>query len=417
MRAHTTLLLALALVALVSLVGTARADIRRDGMAGAGAALATGSEAAHANPALLGGRAGQGWSARLLGVGAGVGNNAIGRQLYERANGATLDEADKQALLSAIPRGGLVGHGRVDLGAFALRRGGLAVGASGLAEATTNVPRDIFELLLYGNAHADSLLFDGARGEAIALASAGISAGVPVAQLPMGRVSVGMTVRLLRSFGYARLLESGGSLHTGDIGSHGEAQLALLHARGGDGYGLDLGAALESPGGWRLSLAVSNVAAALELREGATRREYTVSTDTLSVESLADGDGGELYRSTESSVALGGLAVSLPRVAHVSLGRQGQRLRWAADLELRTGSTPLAQLPPRVALGAEWSATGWLPLRVGLSGGGALGRSAAAGLGLRLGWMRLDLSASAEGAWWPGDAHGLGVGLGLGLGG
>jgi hypothetical protein len=57
----------------------------------------------------------------------------------------------------------------------------------------------------------------------------------------------------------------------------------------------------------------------------------------------------------------------------------------------------------------------WFRPRLGLGYGGVAGRRAAAGLGLGLGPMRLDVAVANRGEWIPRDTRGLAVATGVGM--
>jgi len=408
----------LAGLALVACTTTAHGtgSVRSAGMAGTVTATVDGVEGAQANPANLAWFDNPGVAIELLSTQALVGNNGIDLDLYNASMKGHLDDADKSAILTSIPTDGLTAEAHLGASAMGVQVGRVAVTFSGLADATTNLPHDVFELLLMGNATADSMTFDDARGEAISLATARVSTAVTVGHSRWGPIHVGLGMAYLQGLAYARLEEVDGNLVTRTDGIRGEARGQLRTAGPGAGFGLDLGAATEFGPHWRASLAVHNAFAQVHFDRDLELRTFVATVDTLDLETIDETENEEdLVQSDDEVLQAAPFTVDLPRVLNLGVSRVTARTRMGLEYEQGFATRAGATTTPRVSVGAEWRALSWLPLRAGISVGGRSAKRASAGLGVHVVGFRLDVAASTVGEWWPGSPRGVSLAIGTGL--
>lgn len=413
-RSIGTLSLLLALVGSSDEVfaGTARAA----GMAGTVTAVADGVEGARANPANLGLRTNPGLEIELITGQFSVGNNGIDLDLYNRTTGRHLSDDDKYEILRAIPVDGWTSEFTAGASALGVQTGRLAFTFTGTAQGYTTLPRDVFELLLMGNAVADSLDFEQAAGEAYSVGAARMSGAVTLLHHPWGPVHFGVGMAYLHGVGYARLDRMEGQLVTRTTGISGQAQARLTTATTGAGFGLDLGLATELGPRWRASLALHNAVAQVHYDGDVEVRTFVASLDTLDIATIEEiDDPDDLYSTDEFVEAAAPFTVNLPRSVHLGLARVGMRTRLGVEyvqgFEKRAGTTTT----PIAALGLEWKPFGWLPLRTGVGAGGRTGQWASAGFGLHFPGLHLDFAATSVGEWWPGSPKGVAFAAGVGL--
>ena len=410
------LLLTLALVS-GAFDGDALASTARSaGMAGAETAMADGVEGARANPANLGLRTNPGLEIELITGQLWLGNNGIDLDLYNQTTGKHLDDDDKYDILRAIPLDGWSSEFSAGASALGVQVGRLALTFTGTAQGYTTLPRDVFELLLMGNAVADSLNFERAAGEAYSVAAARVSGAVTLMHHAAGPLHFGIGMAYLQGVGYARLDEMDGQLVTRTTGISGEARAQLTTASMGSGFGLDLGLATELGPRWRASLALRNAVAQVHYNRDVEVRTFVASLDTLDLATIEEIDEPEdLFTSVDFVDAAAPFTVNLPRSLHFGLARIGTRTRvgveYVQGLENRAGTSTT----PITALGMEWKAWNWLPLRTGVGAGGRAGQWASAGFGLHLPGLHLDFAATNVGGWWPGSPKGIALAVGVGL--
>jgi Family of unknown function (DUF5723) len=410
------LLAAVTLLGPDSATAAAKTSVRAAAMGGAFTAVAEGVQATRWNPANLAWSDPSEFGIELFSTAASVANNGIDLDLYNRTAGARLDDADKLAILSSIPSDGLAT--RLDAGASVLgfHYGQVALSFGGEASAYSRLPHDVFQLVLMGNAVADSLDFSQAEGEAISYASARLSAASSLGETPFGRMNVGLTISYLEGLAYGRLEKMEGSLVTRPTGIMGRAEALLTTAGRGQGLGLDLGVATEWNSNWRGGATLENVYGRIEFNSNLEERTFLASTDTLDIVTVQEVESPDsLYTSTNQVKKIDSFSVDLPRVLRVGIARHGERSVLALEYEQGFSTRAGASSTPAAAIGAEWRALNWLPLRFGVSGGGQRGSSASAGFGLRLASFRLDVAAATIGSLWPGNPRGVVLGIGTGL--
>lgn len=417
MRATSILGLGLLLSTLShpALAGSA-ASVRAQGMGGAYTAVATGIDAPLWNPANLALRASPNFSFEVLSTGAWVGNNGLDLGLYNRYSGATLDQRDKEIILGAIPDTGLTASAQAGASVFGMSWRNLALSFTGHAAARSNLPHDVFAFLLQGNAVVPDVEFGDADGEAVAFAAANLSTAVPAGETPWGEIYVGVNLRYLQGLAFADVTELAGGLTTTESGIQASALAEVRTAGMGRGLGIDLGATGEIGNHWRAGITLENALARIHYDQDVERRLYAAYTDDLNVTTFEEvEDVDEVVTTEELLGPATPFTVTLPRVLRLGAARVGKRTSVALDYTQGFTEHAMASTTPRVAVGTEWRAFSWLPLRLGMSAGGHTGRSASAGLGIGGGGVSLDLAAATVGEFVPGDPRGILVAAGLGL--
>lgn len=394
----------------------ATGSARSAGMAGTVTAVTTGIEGAEANPANLAWIDNPHVAIELISTQFDLSNNGVDLDLYNASMNRHLEDADKQTILSAIPSTGLTADAHFGASALGVKVGRVAVTFSGDADLSTNLPHDVFELLLMGNAVADSLDFRSARAEAMSIARASLSTAITVGHTLWGPVYAGVGLSYLQGAGYAHLEEMEGQVVTRTTGIHGQAEGLLKTATLGAGFGLDLGMATELGPSYRASLALHNAFAQVQFTDDVEMRTFVATLDTLDLETLEDSESEDDLVTSEDLVFQGEpFAVTLPRVLNFGLSRVTPRTSLGFEYEQGFAKRAGATTTPRFALGGEWRGLSWLPLRAGLSLGGRTARRASAGFGLHVVGFRLDFAASTIGELLPGSPRGVAFAFGTGL--
>jgi hypothetical protein len=397
-------------------VAATRTSVRAVGMGGAFTAVARGVEATRWNPANLAFDDAPNFALELFSTQASIANNGIDLALYNRTAGAHLDESDKRAILSSIPADGLATSLEAGASALGMQYGRLAIGFTGEASAYSRLPHEVFQLVLMGNAVADSVDFSRAEGEAISYAAARLGAATSLGRTAFGPVYLGITLKYLEGLAYGRLEKIEGTLLTRPSGLVGEARASLTTAGRGQGMGFDVGLATDLGSTWRAGMSLENVYGRIHFDSNLERRTYVATTDTLDVVTVEDASSADsLYSTTDLVESADPFSVDLPRLLHLGLARIGEESTLAFDYEQGFATRAGASTTPAVSGGAEWRRVGWLPLRLGLRLGGQTGSSASAGIGLRLASFRLDIAAATVGRIWPGNPRGIVLGVGTGL--
>lgn len=370
--------------------------------------LTTGPDAVAINPAQLGLAPRPGFACRVLDIEAGFENNSFSFSQYNRYTGAYLDERAKQDILSSIPASGLAIAGRGRAAAAEFGYGQFAVSARTAADADVNLPRDLFDLALYGNRLGRVYTADRTGGHAQVLFRAGAAAGLAVGP----DLTFGLAVHCLRGLFRAELVEASARFVTTPQALAADGFASYRRATGGSGWAADAGATWKR-GGWLLSGAVLDLSPGIEWNEGVEAGAYRFRLDStnayqlLREEPFSDGferGPADLFYSY------------LPMRIMLGVGRRvTERLNCALLIQPAWQLDPLLLDDWQSRLVIEGWPLAWLPVGVevscGRSRGWALGLQAAA---LMRGFA-VELGLTDVGGIF-GSARGLGVRLGVGYG-
>ncbi len=413
------------------------------GMGGAYSSLARGYEAVAWNPAMLATWGNPGFTVDLPHASLEVGSNAFGLSDFRKYANSYLSPADKQTLLDKIPDS-LAIRTLVGVAPFGLSIGPFAfmVGASG--ETDLGVSKDAARLMLFGNAPAPgvSSLFtaQGSNGRAWAATTAAASLALPFS-LPVGRLSVGATYKYVIGNFLGSAADMGTQATVGPPFSAVEAAQAVYTnyakrcgsfqplgtgacgAKAGNGYGVDLGAALQFSRKLTLSAVLVNAVSKMTwdpnrlvyertrrvVTQDATGKVSTTVMDSTQLHTAAAIDADPVARAYRDSLLAN---ADFARLARVGVALHDGLLSLAAGLQVRLKSGLDDRPAQELSAGAEYRLLGILPLRVGGAWDFGQGTTLAAGTGLQLLGLNVDASvANISGTGNPGVRVGVGVGL------
>lgn len=420
------------------------------GLGGAYTGLARGVESLYWNPANLALSGSPRVSVPLsIGFGVVAENNSISVSDYNKYNGTFIDTGDKQDILDKIDRGGMEfteEFGPVvplfDGASFPLPGGWH--GAASLAVeqgAQGSIPKDMFDLLLYGNEFAQDRVaqgkspeYDVAEWDGSGWAYGVLSFGAarpwkPAALAPwFSEFAVGGTLKFIGG-GYAEVLRSDGGVTTRVAGTQVDAY-AITRVGGGTGYGLDVGVAgVTRDSTTTVSLALLNffdrVSWGSKFGIDARDDSFFVRAQNLTVLSFTgkddvsqvldnprDAQGDVIFR---QRIGNGTFSRSLPAMLRLGAARQMRRnLTVVANYDQAFSSGVGLSTTPRLAAGMEYRLVRWFPFRCGVSVGGRAGLSSSLGIAfgpLGHGPVRLCLletSVVNRGGLLPGVSKGIG---------
>lgn len=476
--------LALVLVAATGLTGTGAAHAmgygdtqpRAMGMAGAYTAMARGAEAIYWNPANLALSDGPKMSLPItIGASAILENNSLSIADYNKYNGEFIESSDKDDILQSIDRGdGL--QFNTDLGLFLPLVSGAvfplpwnitsAVAVNLRLGMEGSVPRDMIELLLYGNEFARDRVADGRDpnydiatwdGEFWGLGVFNWSVAkpwMPWKLMPyLDEMTVGATVKVLGGL-HSEVLRSDGGVQTRVGGIRTDAY-AVARGAGGFGAGVDLGVAgvtkdrkttisaslvnLLDYMSWSIEtmqdcvfvsgrrIRVTSFTGKANFdevfdnpREVKTVDPQTGQTrvDTVlrdEVDAAVWEDGNPIFH---KEIEIDSYTKSLPGMLRFGVAHKPiPRLTVAVNYDQAFSSGYGISTTPRVSVGTEYRLVDWFPVRFGLSGGGRAGRSAAVGFAFgpftvkRFRMTLMETSVVNRGGFFPGVSQGVGYSL------
>ena len=283
----------LALLAAAASADVAGAQVaatpRALGTAGAYTAMARGAEALFANPANLALPDGRRWSLMLPQLTAGA--TVSGWEIEDFSDFLDSDEispARKTELLNKIPAGGTEGELDLRVPLAALQVGRFAVGLSAGGVGRQAVGRDIVDLVLNG--------YDEDRTDYSVGDTHGSSASFLDLALGYGRrmlgVNLGVTGHYYRglSLNQNRMFEPVFDVDNADV----NVDLIGVESKGGTGFGIDLGLAMQPTSKLTISAVVNNAFSNMQWDEDLEYRMVTAnkSTITNSGELLDDFENG-----------------------------------------------------------------------------------------------------------------------------
>jgi hypothetical protein len=355
-------------------------------MGGAFTGLAKGINAAKYNPANLGLDGYRQYGIEFVSLGASVTNNSFSLGDYNDYTGAVLSTADKQDILNKIPTEGLSIDADVKASAFSLAMGSFVIGFSGVGAADVNLNRDIVDLILNGNAYADTIEVTGSYSDGLSYATAGLSYGTALYSSGTRQLAVGFTANYVRGFAIEEVTSLRGLAAAYEAGFQGEGEAVIRTATGGTGYGVDLGVALKLNNNYTLGARIENVVSKIKWDSEPQEHGYVFQFDTATVDDFDE----DFVTSDDYSIDIASFETTLPAVMNVGFAHTTGKLLWAVDWTQGFRAAAGTSTKPRVAVGAEYRLLGILPLRAGYGTGGDRTTSFSFGSGLNLIGFYLD---------------------------
>jgi hypothetical protein len=418
-------------------------------LGGAYTSLARGWEAALSNPAMLAAAGRPRFSIGLPNVGVETGSNTYSFSDFRRFANSTLDSADKQYLIDEIRRDGdsaLTLRTIVGAAPVGLSFGPIAVAAYTTGYVDLSMGADAIELILFGNAHRSSpgefFTARGSGGSGWSATTLAASIALPLANLPLGRLSVGATYKHLLGHTLGRAAEISSRFQVNPTFNVNAAAHAIYTDQGtscdtrsfslsasddpcalnaGSGYGVDVGAILQRGRGFTLSAVFTNAMGSMTWN--ADRLVYERTLDTLREQS-----GG--VRDTAIVTELRGAAIDADPIARamrdsllahadfsqvVRFGAALRRGTWltltaGGSFRLREGLDP--EPAQTVSAGGELRLLKIIAMRGGISSDLGQTLVLSGGAGIQLLGLNIDASiAGISGSDRPGVIVGLGASL------
>jgi len=380
------------------------------GMGAAYTALARGVHAPAWNPANLGLPDNPRFSMTFVSVGAGVWNNSLSKSFYDKYNGKDLNSKDIDDILNHIPDGGLDMDASVSarILSFSLNRFAFSMGAEG--GSFLRVDKTLFDLAFRGNETNRSYSLGNTDGSGVGVGVIGLSWGHPIQVSFADAFAVGGTLHFLYGIGYVETDKADLTLNMREYDFDLNGEYEITHALGGSGWGLDLGAALQFGDQWTVSLGVANLLGSIPWPNEVEKEEGYVRGDSLAVWGFDDGVVDSSW-----TVSAGEFSTKLPTVLRLGCSYREGSVLVTSDYWQGFSDGAMTRTRPRIAVGAEWSAVKWLPLRTGMVLGGRMGFGTSLGFGLRPGGFVFDVGMLSRGFAFPGSSKGYVFGLEFGM--
>ena len=427
---------------------------RAMGLAQSYTALARGPESVFWNPANLGLNGGTGFSWDILMSGGTLitENNSFSVKDYNDnfTDGSFITDAEKIDLLNDIPSSGFKVNTDIGLYSAALLpiNGGFTFGmpwgiqtaiVSGLATGFEGeVPKDIFNLMLFGNEFNRTYEIARWDGSGWVLASLNWAAAKPwmppQAEKYLSEFSVGGTLKF-RGGGYGEVRSSNGYFtsyfdHPNELtGTSADVNLVTQFG-GGTGFGIDLGVAgVTKDKKTTFSVALLNLVDTMSWGIKARQDSGFVNVQRLTTPDLAkeenedlanvlgnptDEKGKTIFNET---IGRESFSSSVPAILRVGGAHQLlPKLTVVGNYDQAFTEGFAITTTPRVSAGVEYTLVPWFPTRFGISAGGR-GSSSAIGFGFGpffLPHVQLELVNLAlvtRGGFLPGVSKGAAISI------
>ena len=404
----------------------AQLTARALGMGLAYTALARGVHAADWNPANLGLSNNPSFGISFFSVGAGVGNNSISINTYNRyATDSYWDPNEVDELLNKIPDDGLGVDVLADVRVLSFSIGRFAMTLGVKAGGSAFLDKTVLEIPLQGTEFEKTYHFDKMNATTLGLGSVKFSYGAPVRVSFADSFAVGGSFHLDFGGGYGRLDSSKLSLEIGSFGFNLDGRYTATTSVSkkvisGKGWGFDLGAAAKLNRHWTVSVGLFNLLGTVNWDKEVKDAGGYVRGDSITVFDLVKDDkdnkksqlvqdstwtldGSPFSRKTPVELHIGGLYEEGPYALNVDYVQGFQNQGWVTTR-------------PRFAFGTEWRKVKWLPLRMGVVMGGRIGFGTSFGFGIRPGRFVLDVGLMSRGFILPNSSKGVFVAVEMGVG-
>ncbi|MGH1364399.1 MAG: DUF5723 family protein [Calditrichia bacterium] len=409
-----TKLIMLVLFLITSLAAQQSNDARAAGMAFSNPAASRGLQAVGLNPASFALPTSYNFELNLVSASLNASNNSFNRGTYDDyfTTGDFLTDTDKNTLLSSIPSTGIEGAMRARVNLMSIYAPKFTIGVTAMADGDFVIPKEVAELAFYGNEELGKT-YDFSNVDGGAWAGMAINFGLAI-PLNMDNnkhfkhFSIGANGKYFGGLGYANVENSSGSFANASFENpvmELDGRAELLTARGGSGFGLDIGVVAQSRGNWTHSFSVNNVLGSITWNNQPEIRLYDISSDSLTL--TVDGIEDSLVVTEDTTFAASAFSTRLPLVLDYGTAFQASK-SWLFTGRISKGfAGDLYSQGFEMSFGSEFSWLSFLPLRAGMSFGGINKMSTAVGVGLNLSFFYIDLGIVNHGSFLPGTAEGV----------
>ncbi len=369
--------------------------------------------------------------------------------------GKYLNSAEKEKFKSLFEQGtGLASNFSTTLFALSVNAGqdlgAIGFSVSEIAGLHANLPLDLIDLGLYGNAINKVYDLSQADLRMWYLREYSFSYSHDFTKYFsdfMKFFSFGFSVKLVHGFAYAGLSRnftkvktyedhsievmsdnvfnmalspSFGLQYAFDSLSTKESNIGFFNTPAGKGFGLDLGISFKPDEAWSFGLSVTNIGKIKWDRETA---EYRASGSYVLNDITEEGLGDSLANAFQGKgrYIYDGFYTGLPTAVHFGMGLQLDKylngnfpgtMLILADYHQGFNNLPGNSVKPVVSLAVEWAPVSWFPVRTGVLFGGRDFFKWGAGFGLNAGLFEFNLAVTDfQSVVAPNSAKRLGVAM------
>jgi len=338
-------------------------------------------------------------SINLFHFNTSLSNNSFNISFYNNLMGKKLSEDDKKDILDRIPDDGLelIGNSAVNIPLATFSVWKLALSQNIHILTSVNFSKELFDIALNGNEIGRVYDFSESDGEVTGFLEAKIGYGD---LLPLSRISPtfknippiygGISFGYILGLAYAEVVEAKSKVAVYDSAGTLDANAVLRTAgynskdeeflnplnEGAHGTGHRMSIGFYSPITKEVSvgLAFNNLFGKIKWNKNCEEHIVSIYTDTLTIQNIED-----VETENDTSYAIDGFTQKIPFELHLGGSYKFNDFLFLLDYIQGFKESAFTSSKPKISLGAEYFAIGWLPIRTGFGFGG--GRPAHFSLG------------------------------------
>lgn len=351
-------------------------------------------------------------------------NNAFNISTYNKyfTTGDSLFSTDIDDILSYIPEDGIEGRMRLYTSIFGVTSNGMSMNMYIEGNSTLSLPKDAANLMFKGNQLNEKYRFDDASGEAWAGLTTALSYSFKME--PFGHIydvpflgeidywSFGVTGKYILGLAYGKLQSLQGQFQTKETYLDGEYEGNAITSEGGNGYGIDLGAAVSvDEGQWVLSASLLNVLGGIKWHKNNQINMFKMVFDSVNVSELSD---STKVFDEEADTTYRGFYTYLPTKLHLAASyKLNDIFRFGFEYEQSLREKMGELFTPRIGVSTEIRYFSVLPIRFGMSIGGKYGFAIASGFSLDLKVFNWDFAIANHRGFFGNSAKGFTMATGM----
>ncbi|MEA2103689.1 MAG: DUF5723 family protein [Candidatus Cloacimonadota bacterium] len=357
-------------------------------------------------------------------------NNSISLGTYNKTTGDSLDENEKQKLLDNIPDSGMnlftATHLNLPFASFSVWKIGFSISEQTYADIT--LPKDMFDLLLFGNTVNEEFDFSDADVKVVSFLETKFGYGqqiYPQKIFPkldsLPPIYAGISMGIISGLGYAEMekltstfkvqnngysiIENDMKVKTAGVNTTDSTVSFADNKPAGIGFRSNIGFYSPINEKWTVGLAINNIFGFINWQNDCEEVCLTIISDTLNILNFEDS------LVVDTTYAVGSFTQSLPVELH--LGAEYNYSDFYVDILFFMNyvqgfkNSVITSTTPKVSFGAEYAPLKWLPIRTGIGFGGKEGIHFSFGTGLCFNHFEFNWGIRNYGALFYG-AKGLG---------
>ena len=320
--------------------------------------------AIHYNPANL--SLDRAFSLRIISPSAGVLNSSFSISQYNYySSGVFLEDKDKRKIMKSIPDKGFTLLTTANISGLELSVGGFGLSISSFAIVKGTVPKEIFDLMLWGNELDRVYEIEKPDMTTVAAISLTTSYGRLI-NFGGRNISLGVGLRYIYGFYTAHVSEATLYLLTSRYAINGDGFVKYRLASGGNGFALDLGFSAEISDVSRIGFSFLNINTGMKWYKETEEGWRSFDIDSLILFNTEDA----ITVTDSSSYECPSFKTPLPAYLILAYEYDRGKIKYGIGYEQVINKTGLYSRTPKISFGLKYYFRSYLTPMVGLAFGG-----------------------------------------------